>query len=49
MYGDMEEVVRIYIRKEMIQVLYDEEILLRSELERVRRLFSELEELLEEF
>ncbi|MCD6106121.1 MAG: hypothetical protein J7J79_02000 [Thermoplasmata archaeon] len=49
MYGDMEEVVRIYIRKEMIQVLYDEEILLRRELERVRRLFSELEELLEEF
>ena len=49
MYEDMEEVVRIYIRKEMIQVLYDEEILLRRELERVRRLFSELEELLEEF
>jgi len=49
MYEDMEEVVRIYIRKEMVQVLYDEEILLRRELERVRRLFSELEELLEEF
>ncbi len=46
MDGDLEEVVRIYIRKEMVEVLYEEEILLKREIERFRRLF---EELLEEF